>query len=180
MTRTMGSMVINDIPTRGCRGRRRRLTVFPVDSGHVGWTEEQVLLDGMMGVQWGYIISKLFPRGQVNLRSTGPDFPVPERRLRMSTNLRPSLIESVHHLTAPRAAPMTEHAGSTLRPYSPSEARAANTGVLSALQNAYYTSDGEGFWLILAVGHMFHTVPPCAAEAPPPFLCSSCIMNGRR
>ena len=27
------------------------------------------------------------------------------------------------------------------------------------MQNAYYTSDGEGIWLFYAVGHMFHIVP---------------------
>lgn len=36
MTRTMRSMVINDVPTRSCRARRRVETVFPVDSGHGG------------------------------------------------------------------------------------------------------------------------------------------------
>jgi hypothetical protein len=53
MTHTMGSMVINDVGV--CRARRRWETVFPVDSGHGGAVEEQVLLDGSGVNLLGYI-----------------------------------------------------------------------------------------------------------------------------
>lgn len=75
MTRTMGSMVVDDVPVRVCRARRRMEAVFPVDGRHDEarscWT----------GRDWSVRLYNDFnpsPR-TVNLRSIGPKYPVPER-----------------------------------------------------------------------------------------------------
>ena len=76
MTRTMGSIVVNDVPARGCRARRRMETVFPVDSVHGGGAGAAGR-DGKRSTGRLYNNNSPFPT--VNLRSTGPVSPVPEK-----------------------------------------------------------------------------------------------------